>query len=382
MSSRGSTLAFLAGALPVFIISVGGRATDNMVSTTLPLLGIYVFGMGTVYGGIANSVYNFAGLLSTFVVNPRISGELRRRVFVAAGGAIVVSCLLLAVSDAVTAIALGFSISFCLGLVSPITVASISLGEKETAERLVALYALGLSTSLVLGPALESYLLNFGYTVVFVVFASVSAAAFIASWRMKFTSVPKETRSIGPSAKRGITGGLLLSSIFSIPFAALTAFLTIFAAQTFSVDAAIAYSSFIPLFVVSFFARAYMTARPFRGLKRPVIASTLVVGFGILGMVLAPSFSTFLVVMAFLGIPHGVLFTLSLIVVARTSGEDERNAAVSRLSAYSNVVSTLVPLVVGYAIEAAGIHLTFLFLLVPVLVTGYVFARTRWNVLS
>ncbi|MDG6957978.1 MAG: MFS transporter, partial [Nitrososphaerota archaeon] len=62
---------------------------------------------------------------------------------------------------------------------------------------------------------------------------------------------------------------------------------------------------------------------------------------------------------------HGITYTVSLIVVSRTSAEGERNAAVSLLSAYTNLVYVAVPVVMGYIIERAGIQPAFLLLLVP-----------------
>ena len=379
MGPKEAGRAFLMGALPILIIGIGGRATDNMVSTTLPLLGKYVFNLGTWYGGIATSVYGISGVFASYVVNPRISGGIRRRVFIASTGVIALFCLLLAVSDALTAMALGLLISFAFGLVYPSIITASSLAGGLKGERFLALFTLGLSTSLVLGPALETYVLGYSYVVVFVVFAAVSTVAFLASWRVTFVTVPMEAKKPGPSAKAGVLAGVLVSSVFFLPFAAFTAFLPIYAAQVFGTGASLAYASFVPLFTVSFLARAYMVAWPFKSFRFPILASIVITCLGILAMVAAPSFLVFLVVMAFIGIPHGITYTSALIIVSRKSEEGERNVAVSRFTAYSSLLGSLVPLGIGGAIELVGIHLSFLLLLLPALLCAALFIRWFWS---
>jgi MFS family permease len=375
-------LAILASALPIFIISASVRSTDNMFSTTLPLLGEYVFGLGTIYGGVATSVYAAAGLLANYFVNPRLDAALRRKAVIISAGAAPPLALLLSVSGPVTAVLIGICVSFAFGILYPSMIATASLELGGRGESLISLFGMGLSAALVLGPSLESYLLNYGYAEVCVGFAVVSSVAFFASLKTKFTGVPKETPREGRAAKSGIVAGFLCSAVFFIPFQAFIAFLPIYAARVFGVSASLAYSSFIPLFVVSFLSRAYMTARPFGRLGPPVVGSILITTLGLVLMSAAPSFALFLVVMAALGIPHGLTYTLSLIIVARTSTQQERNAAMSKFSAYSNVLNVMVPLSIGGLIQVIGIHYSFLFLLLPSSLVAAVFLRSYSRVLG
>jgi MFS family permease len=368
--------AFLTGALPIFVISVCSRATDNMVSTTLPLLGEYVFGLGTFYGGVATSLYSAAGLFANYFVNPRISGKSRRRVVIASSGAIVALVLLLSVADALTTLAIGLCVSFMLGIEYPSIIAAASLDSGNQGERLVSLFSVGLSVSLILGPSLESYLLNFSYSALFLAFALVALVGFFASWKVKFSGEASETWQRNPATEWGVVAGLLCAAVFFVPFAAFTAFLPIYAARVYSVGTSVAYSSFIPLFVVSFLTRAYMTVRPIENLRLPMAASMVVTVGGLLLMILAPSFPLFLLVMAAFGFPHGISYTVSLIIVARTSPKDERNAAMSRLAAYSNILNILVPVAISYLILLVGIHASFAFLLLPSTVAALFFARS------
>jgi predicted MFS family arabinose efflux permease len=374
MGVRESGLAFLAGALPIFVIGFSYRATDNMVTTTLPLLGEYVFGLGTAYGGAAVTVYGVFGLTAIYL-SSHLRASARRKAMIASTGTVTICCFLLAFSGAVSAAILGIAIGFSFGIVSPSIITSTSLVGGQRGERLIAIFTLGLSVSLVFGPLLESYLLTFGYSDVFLVFAIISSLAFLASWRIKFTDVARETPKPGAKAMSGVYAGLLVWSVFFLPFAALATFLPIFAARVFGTDAATSYAAFIPLFAVSLIARVYMTVRPFNKLRFPLLLSFVITSVGLLTMVVAPSFTLFLIVMALIGIPHGITYTLSLIMVSRTSGEDERNASVSRYSAYTYALYIPVPIVLGYEIELVGIQFSFLSLLVPSLVASILFVR-------
>ena len=375
MGLRESGTAFLGGAVSIFVIGACARATSNMVSTTIPILGQYVFGLGTLYGGVAVSVYSLLGIVANYWVNPRLSGTTQRVAVLASAAVAAASTLLLSLSGPVTAVLLGGVIGFAFGIIFPSVISTASLEGGGKGERLLALYSAGLTVSLVLGPILESYILTFSYRETFLVFSFVAAAMFLASWKVRFVRVPSQSMRAGPDSRKGVYAATLLSSVFYIPFAAFTAFLPIYASKVFGTPVSVSYLSFLPLFVVSLCSRAYMTARPFRELRLPILASVLVSASGLAAMVLAPSYAVFLVVMALFGLPHGVTYTISLVVVARTSAEGERNAAVSLLSAYTNLVYVAVPVLLGYLIGVAGIRPAFLSLLVPTVATALVLWR-------
>ena len=85
-----------------------------------------------------------------------------------------------------------------------------------------------------------------------------------------------------------------------------------------------------------------------------MLGSILITALGILAMNFSPSYGVFLVVVAFFGVPHGITYTASLVVVSRTSTDEERSTAISRLSAYTNLPPVLVPVAIGYLIGAVG----------------------------
>jgi hypothetical protein len=162
-----------------------------------------------------------------------------------------------------------------------------------------------------------------------------------------------------------LTAAILSSAVFTVPYAALSTFLPVYSSLVFGIPTALAFTSFIPLYVVSLLVRSYMATTRFQGLAVPVFASIAITFSGIVIMYLAPSYVVLLAVMALLGIPHGMTFTLGLYMVARTSAIDERNASNSFYSSHYGVANVLVPLAMGYLAILVGIHVAFLILLVP-----------------
>lgn len=180
-------------AFPIFLIGLCARASSNMVQTTLPILGRYVFGLGPFYGGLAISVYNVLGIFGNYVVNPRLSGRTQRRSVLALTAAVAVSSLLLTFSGPVTAVILGGVIGFSFGIIFPSVITTVSLTGGKDGERLLALFTTALTMSLVLGPILESYILTFSYRLVFLFFSFVAAAMFLSSLKVRFATTSKQS---------------------------------------------------------------------------------------------------------------------------------------------------------------------------------------------
>ena len=368
----------LSAALLILIISACLRAVDNMISTTVPLLGTYVFGLGTIYGGIFSSIYGGSALFSNWVINPRLTGTVRRRVFIGCAGIPVAAAFLLPSATAVTTLLLGVAAGLAIGILyTNLAASAAGYAKLYHNERLISIYALGFSISLILGPLLESYLLAISYTAVFLVFGCIAIAAFVLSFRMRLSNIARMTSSrMSPLAKRGLLEGILTGAIFFVPFGALSVFLPIYAKSTFDISTTLAYSSYIPLYTVSLLVRLLMVARPLRRIDYSIIISMIITVGGLVGMFLAPSFALFLVVIGLFGIPHGITFTLSLILVSRTSSDEERNTTNSRLSAFYSTTNIMVPIAISSIAELIGIREAFLLLLMPVVLACFFLFRS------
>ncbi|ARM75699.1 MFS transporter [Acidianus manzaensis] len=374
---------FLYLAITLSLLTIASRATNNMVVTTLPDLGKYVFNFNNLIAGALDSLIYIATFISTSYLNPKFNPAIRRKMFIIANAIIALTLVgyYLSNIDLLWIITVVSGISFGLILPNLITSASLS-NDKKTAERLLGLYSTSLSISLILGPSLESYILYVtgkDYRDVFLFFIPIALLGFALSWTMKFPDVKKEERGISVLKSKGFISSILSITTYNVPFAAFTAFLTIYGIEKFHLSPAVAYSAYIPFFALSFLTRTFMTIRPFNSLRMPLLVSILITIFGVVGMTFAPTVIIFLVSMALLGIPHGSIFPMSTIMIARSTTQEERNAVNSYFLAYNNILFTTIPAIVGYLSQLIGLSYSILILEIPVIISALIFFRLFWS---
>ncbi|WP_373468543.1 MFS transporter [Acidianus infernus] len=373
---------FLYMAITLALITITSRATNNMVTTTLAPLGKYVFGLTNLMAGLLESLIYISTFISTSYLNPRMNARVRRNAFIASNLAIVIILVLYYFSNAeliwlITPLA---GISF--GLILPNLITSASLvKDKKTAERLLGLYSTSLSISLIIGPSLETYILHLtgSYKMVFLAFTPLALIGAGIAWTIKFPNVKREKYGLSVLKNKGFITSVLSITTYNVPFAAFTAFLTIYAIEKFHVSSAIGYSSYIPFFVLSFLTRSFMTIRPFNSLKYPLLISIIITAFGLGFMVFAPSFMSFLIMMALLGIPHGSIFPMSTVMIARATTQEERNAVNSYFLAYNNILFTSIPAIIGFLSGFIGLGYSMLLLEIPVIVSAVIFFVKYWS---
>ena len=115
---------------------------------------------------------------------------------------------------------------------------------------------------------------------------------------------------------------------------------------------------------------------PQTSLKPFFAASVTITLAGLIGMALSPSFTSFLIVMALLGFPHGSIYPMSTIMIARGTKREERSAVNSYFLAFNNIIFAVVPFIVGALSAVIGLGSVFLLLTVPVaLMAGIFLAR-------
>lgn len=373
--------SFAYTALTLSLMTIAARSTNNMVTTTVGPLSKYLLGFSNTLVGVITAVMFATTFIATSYVNPSLNSSLRRKVFILSNLAILLLLPTYFFATSLTIWVISALIGLAFGLVMPNLITAASLvNDRRTAERLLALYSTSLSVSLILGPAYESFILSrFSYNYVFLAFLPVSAVAFALAWTVKFPDTKKEVRGSRALKNKGFISSVLAITTYNVPFAAITAFLTILAVDRFHVPGDLAYSTYIPFFTMSFLTRLYMTIRPFNSLRIPMLISILITVFTLAGTLLSPTYGVFLLVMALLGIPHGSVFPMSTIMIQRATSKEERNAVNSYFLAYNNFLFIAVPSVVGYLSQFIGLSLTFGLLSVPVVITSVFFFLRFWN---
>lgn len=374
---------YLYMAISLSLITIAARATNNMITTTISPLGKYVFGFNNLLSGLLVSLIYIATFISTSYINPSLNPKTRRKAFIISNLIIVISLLGYYFSDTISIWIISVFSGLAFGLVMPNLITSASLvSDKKTAERLLGLYSTSLSISLIIGPSLESFILYItdkNYRDVFLFFIPIALIAFALSWSVKFPESKKEIKGISALRNKGFISSALAITTYNVPFAAFTAFLTIFGIDRFHLSPAIAYSAYIPFFTLSFLTRLYMTIRPFDSLRLPLLISVLITVFGLIAMAVSPSVLTFMIAMAILGIPHGSIFPMATIMIARATSQDERNAVNSYFLAYNNILFIVVPAVVGYLSQFFGLATSLLLLEIPVVVSAILFFTKYWS---
>lgn len=369
---------FVYFAVTLSLMTVAARATNNMIMTTISPFAKHSLGFSNAVVGLLAASSFVATFAATSYLNPRLVGKWRRRAFIASNGAIALALPLFYFSTSATVWLIASFAGFASGIVMPnlITAASTAKDMKST-ERLLALYTTSLSASLIIGPFIETRLLSFvDYRTVFLFFDVLAVAGFFLSMVVDFPEIRSESRGRTALGSSGFISSLLANSTYSIPFAAITTFLAIYAIEKFSVSSSAAYLSFIPFFTVSFITRLAIMIVPQTSLKPFFAASVTITLAGLIGMALSPSFTSFLIVMALLGFPHGSIYPMSTIMIARGTKREERSAVNSYFLAFNNIIFAVVPFIVGALSAVIGLGSVFLLLTVPVaLMAGIFLAR-------
>ncbi len=376
---RDTSLIYIA--LTLSLMTIAARATNNMVTTTIGPFSKYQLGFSNTLVGIITAVMFATTFLATSYINPGLNPSIRRKVFIISNLVVVSLLPLFYFSSYVSIWILSAVIGLAFGMIMPNLITAASLvNDRKAAERLLALYSASLSISLILGPAYETFILSkFSYNFVFLAFIPLAVLGFVLSWTVRFPDTKKEVRGSKALRNKGFISSILAITTYNVPFAAITAFLTILAVDRFHVPSDLAYSTYIPFFTMSFLTRLYMTIKPFRSLRLPMLISILITMITLAGTIVSPSYSVFLVLMALLGVPHGSVFPMSTIMIQRATSKEERNAVNSYFLAYNNFLFIAVPAAVGYLSNYIGLSITFGLLTIPVLLVSLYFFAKFWK---
>jgi len=363
----GDNHAIVFYAITLVFIALGYRTVNNMVLTTVPIFARLDLRFSNFLSGSIVSFMNLSTFVSTLFLNPVLKPKLRRKFFVLANLAIAVSLIFFSSSNAVSLWAVSLCAGFAFGLVTPNVITSASLRwDHKTRERLLTLFTLGLSVSLVIGPVLETYMLaRFGYRGVFDGFIPLALLSLALSLFIKFPETSEEHTRPKLFHNKALRASIYLNSAYSIPFAAIGAFVVIFSVERFHVSSTIAYSAFIPFFSASFVTRAYMMLKPSKSLALPLYLSVAITLGGLVPFYFISNFSLLFVDMALLGIPHGITFPLSTIIVSRGTNFNERVHANSYLLGYGALISVVTPALFALLIDIVGFSMIFSLLTIP-----------------
>ncbi|MGC8995139.1 MAG: MFS transporter [Thermoplasmata archaeon] len=350
--------------------TVSMRIVNNMIVTTIPLFSKYELNFYNDEIGILTSLTFLMTLISTSLINPRMNARLRKIIYILSSFLIILILLMIFYSNGITIWIFSLIAGFSYGLITPNIITSASMvDDKLLAERLLAIYSLSLSLSLVLGPYLETYLLNFyNYRYIFLLFTPLAIPLFIFSFYSNFPEEKNEKYRLNEINKNSLFSAVINVMIYNIPFSIITVYASIYVIEIFHLSRSISYSVFIPFFTVSFFTRLYMAIKPFKNLRIAISISTFLTVIGIIFLSFPFNIYTIFISMALLGIPHGTMYPISTIIISRSTKIEERNSINSYFVSFGNLIMVIVPPLYGYLFNYFGYKLMIATLIIPVII--------------
>ncbi|MEM3225599.1 MAG: MFS transporter, partial [Saccharolobus sp.] len=190
----------------IIISTLSARAVNIMIMTTVPSFAKYELSMNDLYVGLLASSLSMTTLISTVFINPFLSSPKRRMAFILSTISIIFLLIFYYFSSKVTIWIITIITGLVYGFIMPnlITFASIAR-DKKNAERLLNIYSMSLSLSLVIGPLLETFLLErYSYRDIFILFLPLAIPLAFLSKNVKFPETTKEVRSFSVLKNHGL----------------------------------------------------------------------------------------------------------------------------------------------------------------------------------
>ncbi len=396
-------LGSLIGAAGLF------RVTQNMAITSFSLLGKRELGLGAGTLGVLGAISGL--VLVTVMVTVAARVPARR-----AAAAVVAASLLLAASLVTFAIATSlvvFILAIVLlgaagGLGLPVLLNAVENAAGDNRQRAAAMYAMALSASLAIGPAIETMVLDGAsqaLRVPFVAFVALPVVAAVLVFgrvlrshgssrhplvasidRIDDAGPPESPRSTTPlgtestctvtppgrSWHEGLVGSregrlaLTAQLLYAVPFSGITVFAALVGETVFGATPAETQVGFTAFFVTSFAVRGVVSWRsPVTHKMTLFVISAVLTALGVVLLGTGHGLGLFFLAMALLGLPHGITFPLSLALLGDSMSPAELPRANANLLAASNVATIVVPPILGVLVPYFGYNGMTLFILAP-----------------
>jgi DHA1 family multidrug resistance protein-like MFS transporter len=412
--------------LPLTILSASTfalRASTNMFNTNLPLVAREIFSFKNASVGTLSGLVALCAFISITFVNARLRSKWRRRLFIGSAfgyfGIFSFAPLEGPIGIWIIAAAAGF---FVQSIQTNQANASGIIGKtKSGRERGITLYTVSLSASLVVGPLVNSFILSrvplsdsFAVFSVFpltaailalfipfpkeeeVIAATTTVSLPVANTEEQLktfaatTTTNQDIPKIASGSFRdtlknpGFQSAIFNNALYSIPFAALVSFGGLFSKDYYHATNIAVQYYFAIFFAVSFLVRALILFSHRANIRLLTAGSTVFSLLGVTLLVTSASPLLYGISMAILGIPHGLTYPSSLIIISRSSSEAERNTLNSYFASFSTMINVLTPFLIGIASELVGLRFAFSFLLVTISIFAILIFQklSKWKSLS
>ncbi|MCL6014983.1 MAG: MFS transporter [Candidatus Thermoplasmatota archaeon] len=359
------------------------RSSNNMYVTSVPLLARYYFFFSNVEIGLLASAASLTTFIMSTFINAKVESRARRKIFIISSILYAVVFPFFYISTPLTIWLILPVASFTLGSIMPNIITSASLfKDRKQRERILSIYTLTLSLSLILGPYIESELLHYvSLPESFLIFSILPAIGMIDSFFIKFPDemgVRRRGFDITVLKDRGFQSSLLNILAYNIPFAFLTTYGGLFGISDFKVSLSTVNLTFSLFFLTSFISRLVFSVRVPERLPRLMFSAVILSAIGLLVLGTAKNYDYFVLAFLILGIPHGLTYPLSVMSITRSFPENRRNMANSYFFSIMMAIGTIMPFISGEVIKIIGYRNAFL-VVIPVI---FVILATLYFVLK
>lgn len=366
--------SMLYSVFVIVLMTFSVRASNNMLGTMIPLLVKYDLNFSEIMIGLISALFTLSSFFMSGFINAALPPKERRVIFIFSSIVYAVIFPFFAFANGVSIWILSISSGFVLGALMPNIITSASLyPDRKTRERIVSLYTLTLSLSLIIGPSIESALLKFmNLRETFIFFTIFGFLTAVTSFFIKFPETEQKSKMSAhlkvifknPGFKASIINNLM----YNVPFAMITIFGGIYAKDTFHIGYSLITILFALFFLTSFLSRLILTIRPPQNLSFQMVISAILTALGLILIVFSNNIILYAVAFLILGIPHGLTYPLSLLALTRAFPPELRNKANSYFLSILSAIGAFVPIIFGFVIQYFGMRITFALIVVFVLV--------------
>jgi len=377
---RSGKATVISTVIIIVTMTMSVRASNNMLMTTVPLVAKYNFAFSQQEIGLISALFAFSSFSVSFFINARLDAERRKILFIFSSVGYAIILPLFYISNSYLLWLMVFLGGFTLGAVMPNIINSIRLfQDRKVRETILGIYTLALSGSLILGPAIESVILN-AYTLKYV-FLFFMPFGIVTAAISPFIAFPKEERKfnkIKTFSNPGFKVAIYNLLTYNIPFSIIVTFAGIYARDVYHVSFSFVTLLFALFFVSSFFSRIFLTVFPPKYVWRYMVVAMSITMIGLIIIFMAPNIIVYSIALLLLGIPHGFTYPLSLLTLSRSYDSASINAANSYFLSILSAIGIFVPAVGGLLAQSIGLKLTFLSI-VPVILILLVLTKVTYK---
>ncbi|WP_162568986.1 MFS transporter [Acidianus sulfidivorans] len=366
---RNQTLVFIG---LVFLLTFSVRLTGNAISITLPLITKYQLDFPVIFLGILLSEYSFMMFISSFFINSRLDDKKRTILFRIFSIVYFLSFVSFSFTNKISIWIFDGIAGFTMGFLWPniITFAE-STKDNELREKILSLYSAFLSLSLIIGPLIESLILKkYGLNYVFLFLSLIAVLIPIISIKIEFSDQQQQNNvnnNLSIIKSKAFMISFFNNLMYDIPFGMITAFGGIYAISEFGASYSISELIYTFFFLTSFISRLFFSfiVNSRINIRKIIFSNGLLTLIGLILMLTSKDILYYIIALIILGIPHGLTYTSSLILLSRNFG-NQKNQANSYFSGVLLGLGSVGPLFLSSIVQEFNLKNTIILITVAV----------------